>query len=472
MDELEKALSYDVICLFGFSEEDVKSLEEKTLIFFTSELKCDLLNRVYYDGQSCDLEQFQVICEEQVFRSFFYLIHPSLSGSERKMAENWISRSQMLEWQVQLAASDYQDFGIKAFQNLCQTKLRSFDGSSFPRMKNLFRGVPAFICGAGPSLEGQAEHLKGAQNQGLIFAGGAAIGSLGRLGVPIHIAAGIDPDPCYDKVLMQNAFEAPFFYQSRFASSLLQSVQGPLFQVANNPGYVLESWLQEEACFNGGWTVSTFCTAIALHLGCNPIVFVGMDLAYESFSFDGKDVIFEDPIQGNIRTQKDWVLAAKWLENKISSHKDHTFYTVSNKGLSIEGMKRSSFEKIKEVALSTQIDSEGLVHLLRSFWTPSYVYEEKLFAVKKSLERSLECVDALIHLFETHYPVDPREKGSFVLNLIDLQEEIVYQKILSPIWNVWQFPLYRQFEDPYARGVNQMVFFKKVLQEYKVCLCN
>lgn len=472
MDELEKALSYDVICLFGFFEEDVQSLEEKTLIFFTPDYKCDFLNRVYYDGLSCDLEQYQAICEKLVFQSFFYLIHPSLSESERKMAEKWISRSQILEWQVQLAASDYQDFGIKAFQNLCQMRVRSFDGSSFPLMKKLFHNTPAFICGAGPSLEGQAAHLKEVQSQGLIFAGGAAIGSLGRLGVPIHIAAGIDPDPCYDKVLMQNAFEAPFFYQSRFASSLLQSVQGPLFQVANNPGYPLESWLQEEDSFNGGWTVSTFCVAIALHLGCNPIVFVGMDLAYESFSFDGKDIVFEDPIQGNMRTQKDWVLAAKWLENKISLHKDRTFYTVSDKGLSIEGVQKASFEKVKEVALSTQVDSEGLVHLLRSFWTPSSMYEEKMSIVKKSLDRSLDCVDALIHLFEKHYPVDPKEKGSFVLNLIDLQEEIAYQKILSPIWNVWQYPLYRQFEDPYARDVNQMIFFKKVLQEYKVCLCN
>ena len=73
MDELEKALSYDVICLWGFSEEEVKPLEDKVLVFFTSNLQCDLLNRVYYDGQSCDLERFQVICGEQVFRSFFYL---------------------------------------------------------------------------------------------------------------------------------------------------------------------------------------------------------------------------------------------------------------------------------------------------------------------------------------------------------------------------------------------------------------
>ncbi|MES2198572.1 MAG: 6-hydroxymethylpterin diphosphokinase MptE-like protein [Chlamydiota bacterium] len=464
---MEEALSYDVICLWGFSEEQVQFLEGKTLIFFTSELKYDLLNRVYYDGEVCDLEQFQSICEKEVFRSFFYLIHPDLL--EKEIATMWLGRCRVVEWQVQLAASDYQDFGVKVFKNLCQLRNASFDESSFSLMKDLFQDVPAFICGAGPSLGKEIAHLKEVQNQGLIFAGGAALGSLGHLGVPIHIAAGIDPDPHYDKVLMRNSFEAPFFYQSRFSASLRETVQGPLFQVANNPGYALESWLQEDECFDGGWTVSTFCAAIALHLGCNPIVFVGMDLSYSSKGEEGRDIAWEDPIQGDVRTQKDWILAAKWLEEMTSLHKDHTFYTVSDSGLFIKGVKRSSF---KELELCNPVDSEGLVHLLRSFWTPSREYGEKMEVVKKSLDRSLEYVEALLNLFEKHYPLDPTGKGGFVLNLLDLQEEIVYQKILMPVWNVWQFPLYRQFEEPYARDVNQMVFFKKVLQEYRMCICN
>lgn len=471
MDSLKKALSYDVICLWGFSLEEVKSLEEKSLIFFTREFSSDLFPKVYYDGLVCDLEYFQSLCEKEVFRTFFYVIHPTLPDEEKEIAEKWASRCQLVEWQVQLAASDYQDFGIKVFQNLCQMRKRSFDEKSFTLMRNIFSNIPAFICGAGPSLEKEIDNLKEARNQGLIFAGGAALGSLGRLGVPIHIAAGIDPDPNYDKVLMHNAFEAPFFYQSRFASSLLETVQGPLFQVANNPGYALESWLQEQESFDGGWTVSTFCTAIAVHLGCNPIVFVGMDLSYGSKGDQEKGVIFQDPLQGNIVTQKDWILASKWLEEMTSLHKEYDFYTVSDKGLFIEGVKKVSFAEVKEEALSTEVDSEGLVHLLRSFWTPSERCSRKMVALEKSLERSLAYIDALLQLFEKHYPKDPTGKGEFVLNLLDLQEEEAYQKILMPVWNVWQFPLHRQIVDPYAREVNQLVFFKKVLQEYRMCIC-
>ncbi len=76
-----------------------------------------------------------------------------------------------------------------------------------------------------------------------------------------------------------------------------------------------------------------------------------------------------------------------------------------------------------------------------------------------------------MHLFEKFYPKDPTEKGEFVLNLLELQEEIAYQKILEPIWNIWQYPLYRQFKDSYARQVNRMIFLKKVLQEYRMCVC-
>lgn len=472
MDDIEKAAAYDVICLWGFSEEEVKSLEEKTLVFFTSEFKCDLLNRVYYDGDSCNLEEFQSICQREVFRKFTYIVHPNLSAAEKKRAEIWVERCQILEWQVQLAASDYQDFGIKVFKNIHQSSRKSFDDSSFSQMRDIFKDIPVFICGAGPSLEREATHLKEAQKQGLIFAGGAALGCLGRLGISTHLAAGIDPDPCYDKVLMQNAFEAPFFYQSRFNSSLLETVQGSLFQVASNPGYPLESWLQEGEYFNGGWTVSTFCAAIAVHFGCNPIIFVGMDLSHFSDGNGAKDIAWEDPIQGELRTQKDWILAARWLEDMISSHKDRSFYTVSDTGLFIEGVKKSSFEELKKVSLSNQIDGEGSIHVLRSFWTPSNQYEGKFVLLQQSLDRSLLFVETLLQLFEKHYPGDPTGKGEFVLNLLDLQEEIAYQKILEPIWNVWQFPIYRQFEDSYAREVNQMVFFKKVLLEYRVCVCN
>lgn len=460
MGSIEKASSFDVICLWGFSKEEVKSLEAKTLIFFTSEFGDGSCYQVYYDGDVCDLERFQAICQETVFQSFSYLIHPSLSEIEKKMAKKWLFRCQMVEWQVQLAASDYQDFGVRVFQNLCEAKKRSFDGRSFDSMKNLFQNIPAFICGAGPSLGKEMTNLKQVQNQGLIFAGGAALGLLGGRGIPIHIAAGIDPDPCYDKVLMQNAFEAPFFYQSRFSSSMLQTVQGPLFQVPSNLCYSLETWLMDGECFDGGWTVSTFCAALAVYMGCNPIVFVGVDLSYGTK---------EDEM--GLKTQKDWILAGKWLEDLIAKNKDRTFYTTSEVGLFIEGMKKTSFVEVMEKNLSHQINSEGLIHLLKSFWNASNIYEEKMVEVEKSLERSLQYIDTLLHLFEKFYPADPASKGEFVLNLLELQEEIAYQKILEPIWTIWQYPMYRQFKDSYARQVNQMIFFKKVLQEYRMCVC-
>ncbi|MBS0626895.1 MAG: DUF115 domain-containing protein [Verrucomicrobia bacterium] len=460
MDSIEKADSFDVICLWGFSQEEVKFLEGKTLIFFTSEFGGNACYQVYYDGDVCDLEQFQAICEEMVFQSFCYLIHQNLPEKEKKMAEKWIYRCQMIEWQVQLSASDYQDFGVKVFQNLYETKKRSFDGQSFYLMKNIFQNVPAVICGAGPSLEEKMSYLKQVENRGIIFAGGAALGLLGEGSVPIHIAAGIDPDPCYEKVLMQNAFEAPFFYQSRFSSSILQTVQGSLFQVPSNPGYPLESWLREGECFDGGWTVSTFCAAMAIYFGCNPIIFVGVDLS--DGIEEGKECL---------KTQKDWILAGKWLEDLIAKNQDRSFYTTSEKGLFIEGLKKVSFSELFKENFLKQLDTNGLVHLLKSFWSPFDIYDDKMVQIEKSLEKSLGYIDTLLHLFEKFYPKDPTEKGEFALNLLELQEEIAYQKILDPVWNIWQYPLYRQFKDSYARQVNQMIFFKKVLQEYRMCVC-
>ena len=476
---LEQSLNSDVVCLFGYNREEVcqeESLKKKSLIFFTpnkglvSSSNSPFIYEIEYNGVYCDLGSFQEICKEKIFLSFVYVVHPIA----RETANLWVEKCQTIQWQCHLAASDCQDFGLQVFENTVKNSRRSIDTSSFDKLKDSLRGLPAFVCGAGPSLNKSMEALKSLSGQGVIFAGGASLGYLTKAMVPVHIAAGIDPDPSYERTLMQGSFEIPFFYQSRFSSSLLETIHGPLFQVPGNPGYKLEQWMNAGSMFDGGWTVSTFSIALAIHFGCSPIVFVGIDLSYpvDSTAYAGgvvkkeKGIEWTDPLSGSVMTQKDWVLASRWIEEKVERSPSTCFYSTSDKGLSLKGVGKISLQTLLDRVLLKKYDVEGFMRVLSSHWEASQEMEGKLDLLQKSLENTLVFIGKLLRMYEKNYPEDPSSKGEFVVNLFDLYDEIFYQEVLEPLWEVWQFPIERKLQDSYSKDINRLLFFEKIIREY------
>ncbi len=454
----------DVLCLFGF---DSSYVEKKLESWISSGDKHILLVQT---KDLSDLEDFQKLSKQRVFQRFSYLVSPFLENQQQEEMKWLAMHYQTVQWHTHLEASDYQDFGVKVFRNLCDN-YRSGVEDSFSLLKNSLKGVPAFICGAGPSLTKAIPHLQKLQNQGVVFAGGAALGALSSSNVPIDIAAGIDPDPSSDRFLLQDSFDAPFFYQSRFSSSLLSLVQGPLFQVPSSSGLQIE----DKSSFDAGCTVTTFCAALALHLGCSPLIFVGMDLAYEDETtkyaqkLPGKQESSATVLYEDLHTQKDWVIAAKWLENLATTYPDVSFYTVGDQGLSLKGFQRVTFSKMIE-KMDYSYDLGSLIHLLKmqGETKDSFLIErlEKREKIQKSLKDSLIQIDSILSLFEKAYPEDPSSQGPFILHLFALYNEIVYQHLLEPLWNVWRFPLERNLHTEYEKKLHQCLFFKRVLEDH------
>ncbi len=452
----------DVLCLFGFDAVKIKkqleswtSLGDKQIVFIDKK-------------RTDEFEDFLEISRKRVFQKFSYLVFPFLKEMEKQTMESLLLQYQAMEWHTHLEASDYQDLGIKVFRNLCANHTKKTDIKRFPLLKDCLKGIPAFICGASPSLKKAATLIGKMQDKGVIFAGGSAIGAASSYSIPIHIAAGIDPSPSYERCVMQGSFEAPFFYQSRFSSELLDRMQGPLFQVPSHSGLNID---ENFLGFDGGCTVTTFCASLALYFGCTPIIFTGMDLAYEAGGGKylgeislGSSVLYEEKT-----TQKDWVIAARWLENLAANHNHVPFYRLSEEGLHIEGIQKISFEELEKMALPSY-DVQGMVHVLKSLEgvSDSFLEErlKKVDAIQKSLKDSLACVERILFLFQESYPQDPSSQGTFILHLFALYDEIVYQYLLEPLWKVWRFPLERNLSNSYARQIHQWLFFKRVLENH------
>lgn len=452
--------SADVLCLFGFEESLLKSQLETFLKQKDKEVF------VVHRENFHVLEEFLTLSQKRIFQVFAYLVSPFLEEEERIYMEQLVVKCQMIEWNTHVQGSDYQDLGVKVFENLYQNLLLKSDVRGFSSLKGSLKQIPAFICGGGPSLKKAIPYLKDLKHKGVIFAGGASLSS----SIPFHIAAGIDPDPSFERCLMQEGFEAPFFFQERFSHELLKRVQGCLIQAPSHSGITLEGHSLD---FDGGSTVTTFCASLALHLGCNPIFFIGMDLVYE----DEKNKYFEKKTQEerfkpsaiyqDALSQKDWVIAAKWLENLASLNEDTSFYTLSENGLQIEGLEKVSYKELFE-RTKTSFDVEGTLHValsnVRSEMFSLEEREEKRKAIETSLKQSLEIINQILLLFETTYPEDPSSSGNFLLQLFALYNQIVYQNLLEPLWKVWRHPLERTVSDEYLKKIHQWLFFKKVLE--------
>ncbi|HEY0464302.1 MAG TPA: 6-hydroxymethylpterin diphosphokinase MptE-like protein [Polyangiaceae bacterium] len=154
---------------------------------------------------------------------------------------------------------------------------------SFLALAGQYRGVPAFIVGAGPSLGKNGRQLADAAKKGIVIALNSSARALDSYGVEPQVLA------CMESIDVSHLF-AKVSYVDRVVRAIsltghpntLRTGAGPLLPVfegiaqQNGP-------LSELLGFPGlsvSGSVSTLAFSLALRLGCSPIVFVGQDLAY------------------------------------------------------------------------------------------------------------------------------------------------------------------------------------------------
>lgn len=146
-----------------------------------------------------------------------------------------------------------------------------------------YRGVPAFIVGAGPSLDANIGELARAAKKGIVLAVNSSVPALARHGIVPHAVLCMESidvshklrdvplmDRCvrimslsaHPATLRANAGPLMLFHES------IPQYDGPLSELTGAPGVGVCG------------SVSTAAFSIAAHLGCDPIVLVGQDLAY------------------------------------------------------------------------------------------------------------------------------------------------------------------------------------------------
>jgi 6-hydroxymethylpterin diphosphokinase MptE-like len=180
-----------------------------------------------------------------------------------------------------------------------------------------FRGVPAFIVGAGPSLDKNVEELREASRRGLVIAVNSSANALAARGIVPHLVV------CIESLdLSLKLGTIPWLDQVTRAFSLtshpanLRTGTGPLLPLVEN----LPAFERVHALLGGpgaevGGSVSTVAFWLAKTLGCSPLVLVGQDMAFTGNAAYASGTTYEGSrarlSQDGAMLEFDWNDAAK-----------------------------------------------------------------------------------------------------------------------------------------------------------------
>lgn len=255
--------------------------------------------------------------------------------------------------------------------------LRQYRGSNGHLFKNLFKDVPAIICGAGPSIVNDIPELKELCDEALLIASGTGMNVLNYYGISPHFGVGLDPTDSQGTRIRTNfAYEVPFFYRSRFQAKSFDLLHGPKLYIQAYPSNEFTSWfdgevgLELEDLPNQGVSSTNFAMQLARLMGCNPIILLGIDLAYTDSaryppiisahptdSQSAKEEISiqsELPVYGKANSGKETITKIEWFEESktIRLFKEFSpeieIISCSREGLAISGVDFMPFSEVKK----------------------------------------------------------------------------------------------------------------------------
>lgn len=338
---------------------------------------------------------------------------------------------------------------------------KSFDGNG---LKDAFKGIPAIICGAGPSLNHDLETLRQLEDRALIFAGGSAITALSNQGIRPHFGVAYDPnDEELQRFMAASAFELPLLYATRLHAGIFNTQNGPTGYLHSETGGMAEYWMEQELGLkqhpmNPGLTIEAISvTAATLPLaglyGCDPIILLGVDLAFTnnqtygtgvitstSTSFkkrqeetcSSEKILTRTDLYGNpVKTLIKWVMESATISAYAKHNSSTTFINATSGGL---GFKEIPHILLSDIPLSTTYDLHALVHQAietHPLPIPPGKVEAKLLKLKSSLEKASEYVIIALEELDRIKGKDP-ETGRLIFAQIELENLDAYTALLEP----------------------------------------
>ncbi|HEX3032694.1 MAG TPA: 6-hydroxymethylpterin diphosphokinase MptE-like protein, partial [Bacillota bacterium] len=221
-----------------------------------------------------------------------------------------------------------------------------------------FPSVPAILVSAGPSLDKNVDLLKGLEDRCVIIAVAQALRSLLKAGITPHIMVTIDPqDITYNQIEGHEQLGIPFFLMATAAPINAEKYPGPKFMACQSASYLLPG--ESGFLVKTGGSVSTAALDIAIRMGCNPIAYIGQDLAFTDNLHHSRGThhdSHEMKILSNMRMVEDvnhhlipttlgMISFRNWITRRVSEEQQHTFVNATEGGAFIPGLRHITLKE-------------------------------------------------------------------------------------------------------------------------------
>ncbi|MBA3603387.1 MAG: motility associated factor glycosyltransferase family protein [Parachlamydiaceae bacterium] len=385
-------------------------------------------------------------------------------------------------------ANEQSSYGLTFFHNFLSNLFLwptvSFGDALFGKLQ----GVPAIICGAGPSLAKNIETLKTLKEQAVIFAGGTAMNALNAAGMNPHFGVGIDPNPeQVTRIIMNSAFEVPFLYRNRMHREALNLVHSDKFYISGANGYDLPSYFEKGCGVEGkevdeGCNVINFSLDLARAMGCNPILFVGVDLSYsneESYApgmqhhpihrhfrtkYHQEEIIYRTDINGNpVPTLWKWVTESIWFSDFAARHPEVKLINCTEGGIGFRNVPNMRLIEAAEeyLALQQGIGSRLYGGMQQSKMSP-LATKENLYLLCEKLCTSLSEAELKLQEYDKDLSkMKNRSQESSINN--EEFKEIFQQKLLESLNDNDSFVYYLKGVNDNFDGMKRRHFYRLIL---------
>lgn len=224
-------------------------------------------------------------------------------------------------------------------------------------MKDSFpEGKPGILVSAGPSLNNNIDELKNAVGKALIIATDTAIKPLLNHGIRPNVFITVDPSKplvLFDK---KEAWDIPMIIMENGNAQVVEKHKGKKFFTLIWEGFgrsIYERFGKELPFLETGGSVANNAFSFLRECGCDPIIFVGQDLAYtnkkshadgtfqdkmQDVNTDEEKYIEIEDIYGNTTyTTGDFKHYLEWFEDKIEALENVKVIDATEGGAKIHG---------------------------------------------------------------------------------------------------------------------------------------
>ncbi len=247
--------------------------------------------------------------------------------------------------------------------------IKSFPGAT--RLLSKFNDVPVLLVAAGPSLDESITYIHLIRDKCLIFAVGTALRPLIGQGIDPDLIIITDPHPIVYQQIEGVQTKAPLIVFPTVHPTVLKNYYGPRIIAYQYGVDIVETMAGErgEQLIDTGGSVVTAALDIAIRMGCNPILFAGLDLSYvrgkthATGTMHGELVIKEDPSLIEIISNRQKIIQAppnltifrKWIEQRVEKTGARTkFFNLSPEGAMIKGAPYMTWDEAIEFLLPTE----------------------------------------------------------------------------------------------------------------------